>query len=397
MNTKRLFILGLCGGIMLLIWGAWITVNAQESTLTPMEELGKALFFDPDLSAEGNQSCAACHDPTVGYTGAVHEVNIGGGVYPGSIADRYGNRKPPAAAYAGSSPTLHYNEEEEVWVGGMFWDGRATGDVLGDPLAEQAQGPFLNPLEQALPDAQALCLKVKESSYAALFEKAWGAGSLDCETDVAGTYERIGRAIAAYERSGEVNPFSSKYDYFLAGEATLTEQEAAGLALFVGKGKCSECHLIEPGPNGEPPLFTDFTYDNLGLPRNPDNPFYTMPADWNPDGADWVDSGLGGYLESAGYPPDVYEREMGKHKVPTLRNVGLMPFASMVKAYGHNGYFKSLEDVVHFYNTRDMGEWPEPEFALTVNREELGHLGLTQDEEAALVAFLMTLSDGYQP
>jgi cytochrome c peroxidase len=397
MNARRLLILVLFGGVTLLILGALTTAGAQESPLTPKEELGKSLFFDKNLSAEGNQACAACHDPAVGYTGPNQEVNTSGGVYPGSVAGRYGNRKPPAAAYAGSAPNLHYDKESEAWFGGMFWDGRATGDTLGDPLAEQAQGPFLNPLEQALPDAQALCLKVKASSYAKLFEEVWGAGSLDCEKDVTGTYERIARSIAAYERSSEVNPFTSKYDYYLAGKATLTAQEALGLELFNGKANCANCHVSQPGPNGEPPVFTDFTYDNLGSPKNPANPFYTMPAEFNPDGANWVDYGLGAYLKSAGQSADVYEPEMGKHKVPTLRNVALAPSADVVKAYGHNGYFKSLEQIVHFYNTRDVGDWPEPEVSANMNTEELGNLGLTQDEEAALVAFLKTLSDGYQP
>jgi cytochrome c peroxidase len=120
-----------------------------------------------------------------------------------------------------------------------------------------------------------------------------------------------------------------------------------------------------------------------------------MPPVWNPDGADFVDLGLGGFLMSAGYPPEVYEPEFGKQKVPTLRNVDLRPSPDFVKAYTHNGVFKSLEDVVHFYNTRDVLEWPPPEVPENVNSDELGDLGLTPEEEAAVVAFLKTLSDGF--
>ena len=116
---------------------------------------------------------------------------------------------------------------------------------------------------------------------------------------------------------------------------------------------CSSCHSLEAGPDGYP-LFTDFGYDNLGVPKNPDNPFYDMPTAWNPDGENWVDYGLGGYLKSAGYDPEVYEPELGKQKVPTLRNVDLRPSEDFVKAYGHNGYFKSLEDIVFFYHWRAM-------------------------------------------
>jgi cytochrome c peroxidase len=275
---------------------------------------------------------------------------------------------------------------------------------LGDPLAEQAQGPFLNPLEQNNPNPRIVCNKVRASAYASLFKQVWGSGSLDCVKDVRGTYERIARSIAAYERSAEVNPFSSKYDYYLKGQAALTPQEEEGLALFNGKGLCSACHVSD----GERPLFTDFTYDNLGVPKNPANPFYRMPRKWNPAGAEWVDAGLGGFLKSHGYAPEVYEPEMGKVRVPSLRNVDLRPHPDFVKAYSHNGYFKSLKAIVHFYNTRDVLPvcssstptpgvdcWPGPEFAVTVNHDELGNLGLTDAEEDALVAFMKTLSDGY--
>lgn len=283
----------------------------------------------------------------------------------------------------------------------MFWDGRATGERLGDPLTEQAQGPFLNPLEQNNPSAWAVCNKVNDSSYAVLFEEVWGPGSLNL-SDVPGTYDLIALSIAAYERSVEMNPLTSKYDCYLAGEVKLTKQEKKGLNLFKGKGKCSSCHISKPGPMGEPPLFTDFTYDNLGVPENPDNPFYTMPPEWNPDGEDWVDLGLSGFLANVGYGPDVYEPELGKVKVPTLRNVDKRPNEDFVKAYAHNGYFKSLEEIVHFYNTRDVpGEgwngtpWPAPEVSDNVNTAELGDLKLTPMQEEAIVAFMKTFSDGY--
>jgi cytochrome c peroxidase len=343
--------------------------------------LGKAIFFDTNLSVNGTQSCASCHAPAVGYTGPDSQVNASGAVYPGAIPTRFGNRKPPAAAYAGDSPGLHYDEIAREWVGGMFWDGRATGGTLGDPLAEQAQGPFLNPLEQAMPDARAVCTGVAVSTYADLFEEVWGPGSLGCTGDVGGAYERIARSIAAYERSPEVNPFSSKFDLFWdkAKKARkdvtkikigssrdpyrwqayrglgLTDTELQGLAAFndPNRANCASCHALTPGPAGYP-LFTDFSYHNLGVPKNPANPFYTMPPKWNPDGQNWVDYGLGGYLKSAGYAPAVYEPELGKFKVPTLRNVDLRPSSGLVKAYAHNGYFKSLPDILRFYAWRGM-------------------------------------------
>ena len=393
-------------GLVVLLVGAGI---AFAQGLTTQEQLGKDLFFDTNLSTPSGQSCAACHAPNVGWTGPDPAINAGGAVYEGAVPGRFGNRKPPATAYAGDSPLLYFDGTN--WVGGMFWDGRATGKRLKDPLAEQAQGPFLNPLEQNVPDSRTLCGKIRSSSYAALFEEAWGKGSLECGDDVGRTYDRVARSIAAYERSGEANPFTSKFDYRSKKKAAFSEEEKAGLALFEGKGKCAECHPNKPARKGKPPVFTDFTYDNLGVPKNPANPFYSMPAKWNPEGAAFVDPGLGGTLKDAGYTAKTFKTEMGKFKVPTLRNVDRRPSPGFVKAYGHNGYFKSLKEIVHFYNTRDVLErcegkpdprpgvncWPAPEVSANLNREELGNLGLTDAEENAIVAFLGTLTDGYVP
>ena len=203
-----LIVLALVLGLYAL--GLQTSALAQEPDPAPgnIVTLGRAIFFDPELSINGRQSCAACHAPEVGFTGPDGLVNASGAVYEGALPNHYGNRKPPTSAYAGDSPRLYYDETEGAWFGGMFWDGRATGWALHDPLAEQAQGPFLNPLEQAIANAQVLCIKIKQADYASLFEEVWGAGSLNCAKDVNGVYERIGRSVAAYERSAEVNPFS---------------------------------------------------------------------------------------------------------------------------------------------------------------------------------------------
>ena len=160
--------------------------------------------------------------------------------------------------------------------------------------------------------------------------------------------------------------------------------------------RASSAHSSAQGDDGEPPVFTDFTFHNIGTPKNPDNPFYTQPRRINPDGEDFIDPGLGGFLESAGYAADVYLAEWGKHKVPTLRNIDARPSEDFVRAYGHNGVFKSLEEIVHFYNTRDVEDWPAAEVQENVN-PFIGNLGLTADEEAAIVAFMKTLTDGYKP
>lgn len=391
MFAKRFVVFAGVFVLLIILFGSFATSQAQ-GTLTPIEQLGKELFFDTNLSINGQQSCASCHDPKWGFTGPDSAVNAGPAIYQGALPNHFGNRRPPSAAYAGESPILHYDVDEEVWIGGMFWDGRATGDRLGHPLADQALGPFLNPLEQALPDERLACLVVRKADYAGLFEQVWGEGAIDCVRDVYGTYDRIALSIAEYEQSIEVNPFSSRYDAYLAGNTSaLNAQELWGLELFEGKALCSACHPSEPGPYGEPPLFTDFTYDNLGTPRNMENPFYSMPPAFNPDGWGWIDPGLGGFLQSIGRPG--YMDEWGKHKVPTLRNVDMRPNPGDVRSYAHNGFFKSLEEIVHFYNTRDVEFWPPPEVALNVNTDELGDLGLTAEEEAAIVAFLGTLTD----
>lgn len=413
--------------LSILMLGLFVTPAAGlGESLSDQELLGKELFFDKRLSSPGGQSCADCHGPKVGFTGPVAGINKKGSVYPGAFRQRFGNRKPPTAAYGGAAPNFHYDAAEGLFIGGMFWDGRATGAVAGSPLADQAMGPFLNPVEQNNPSEEAVCFKVAQGPYARLYEKVFGM--IDCATRTDDghlqSYKNFAVAIAAYESSIEVSPYDAKFDQVMAGAAEFTEQEALGWEIFNNQGLCAECH-----PGGLFSDFTDFTYDNLGLPKNPDNPFYHMDTvtlddgtPINPDGAAWVDPGLAGFL---GGLPDSYFTDLGltksaavadaqgKHKVPTLRNVDQRPGPGVVKTFGHNGYFSSLEGIVHFYNTRDIKEecpqllamdeamaqncWPAPEVGDNLNIDELGDLGLSADEEAALVVFMGTLSDGYRP
>ena len=399
---------------------------------TPTEQLGRAIFFDETLSLNENQSCASCHDPAAGWTGGTALINAHGAVYEGSIPGAFGDRKPPSAAYATQSPIL-FMDRAGLFTGGNFWDGRATGERLGNPAAEQAQGPFLNPKEQALPDRACVVYRVCMAAYpVALNDLVPGACAISWPSDtdtVCRTpadlvalsdadreqaniaYDLIAFAIAAYEASPEVNAFTSKFDYAHGGKGKgkgpkaskvkLSREEQRGLALFRGKAKCAKCHTL----GDQPALFTDFTFDNLGLPPNPENPVYATSPDF-------VDAGLGGFLASRPDYADFAQENRGKHKVPTLRNVAQGP-EGLIKAYGHNGYFKSLEGIVHFYNTRDVKPtcpgayteaealaaacWPAPEVAENLNTEELGDLGLTPADEAAIVAFLKTLSDNFDP
>src|SRR5450756_2828170 len=242
MRSKTIFALALAAAAL---WLLAVTGASIQGTLSPNEILGKKLLFDTNLSTPPGQACAACHGPGVGYTGPDASINAAGAVYEGAVPGRFGNRKPPTAAYAGDSPKLHY--DGTTWVGGMFWDGRATGWTRGDPLAEQAQGPFLNPLEQNNDSPATVVTKVAASTYAPLFKQVWGPGSFS-PAYVSLAYERIARSIAAYERSKEVNPFSSKFDAYLDNKAKLTKQEDDGFQLFLGKGNCANCHSTTPGP-----------------------------------------------------------------------------------------------------------------------------------------------------
>jgi cytochrome c peroxidase len=370
--------------------------EAPLTTDNALVDLGRAVFFDEGLSINGKQSCASCHDPDWGWTGSSSEVNDAGAVYQGALPGRFGDRKPPSSAYATLSPVFHFDEGEGLFIGGNFWDGRATGLRLGNPAAEQALGPFLNPVEQALHVPKDVVKRVCKA-YADLYYAAW---EVDCDATDPEAYDNVGLAIAEFEASVESNAFTSKFDAWRHGEVELTEQEELGLELFVDedKGKCVLCHVLEV--DGEPALFTDFSFDNLGIPENPENPRYPVH-----------DPGLGGFLQTQPEWAAMADGEMGKHKVPTLRNVDLRPDEADIKAYGHNGYFKSLWEIVHFYNSRDVKPvcagaftsaqaiaadcWPAPEIAENVNVDELGNLGLSYEEEMAIVAFLKTLSDGF--
>ncbi len=346
-----------------------VEVSAE---LSKKEQLGKLLFFEKSLSTPVGQDCSDCHKPEFAFA----DPDTGLPVSKGAVEGRYGNRNDMPAAYSAYVPPLHKDTVEDIWVGGLFWDGRANS------LEEQAMGPPLNPLEMANLDTISIRDKLKVLEYADKFIEIYGTDAFD---DPSTAFSYMADALAAYERSAELNRFDSKYDYFLKGEAELTAQEIRGMGLFVAeqKGNCAACHPSTPSEDGTPPLFTDFTYDNLGAPKNPENPFYTISPELNPDGFSYVDLGLAVTVEDPA--------ENGKFRVPTLRNAALTP------PYLHNGVFKTLYQVVAFYNTRDVAPWPPPEVDENVNDEELGDLGLTNQEVEDIVAFLLTLTDGWTP
>ncbi|HQH17472.1 MAG TPA: cytochrome c peroxidase [Smithella sp.] len=380
-----------------------------------LQALGEKIFFDKTLSSPSGMSCAACHDSHAGWSGPDSAVNQASNIYPGAISTRFGNRKPNSVAYATYAPILHTRSEggDILFVGGNFWDGRATGCLLGNPAADQAQQPFLDKVEHNLKDAADVVKLVEISHYAGEFGRICDFMGLDKKLDeqsqIQLKFGYIGLALAAFENSSKVNAFTSKYDAFLRGEVQLTAQEKRGLKIFEEKGKCAECHPNKLSNKRELPLFTDFTYDNLGIPANPDNPWYRMDKSINPSGTEWIDEGLGGFLKTQPQYASLARANLGRHRVPTLRNVDKRPDARFARRYGHNGYFRDLQSVIHFYNTRDVqpfnkavggldarGKWPKPEVQENVNRDEMGDLKLTRQEEDDLLVFLRTLNDGYK-
>ena len=417
-----------------------------------VELLGKLLLYDKHLSVNRNEACAFCHMPETGFTGSISELNRTTGSYPGSVRTRFSERKPQSHAYAPLSPVLHYNPGQGDLVGGNFWDMRATGRRLGNPAAEQAQGPPTNPVEMGLPDIACAVYRASQRPYRALFELVWGqqAFAIAWPNDVEevcarpgpppardplpvhlsaidrgramSTFDQMAQSIAGYEASAEVTSFTSKFDAVLADKAKFTPQEKAGYDLFRGKAQCNACHR-DGGP-GEDPLFTDFTASNIGIPANPRLPYYrenqpdALGYVANEAGLSFVDGGVGSFLTKGhplSQPSAVDERWLklapdnrGRFQVPTLRNVDKRPFPSFVKAYGHNGYFTSLKSIVHFYNTRDVLPrckpndpdegttcWPAPELTENMNTKRVGRLGLFDEEENALVSFMQTLTDGF--
>jgi cytochrome c peroxidase len=326
------------------------------------EQLGKELFLDQGLSQPGGQACADCHAPTAAFRDPESDHTTSMGVVTG----RFGTRNAPTAMYAASIPPLHY---EGRWIGGQFWDGRA------DTLDAQAAGPLLNPREMNNPDRASVVAKVRAAPYAATFRELYGTHALD---DVDQAFAHITDAIASYERGPELSPFNSRYDRYIAGSGSLTAQELRGYQVF--NANCASCHPA--------PLFTDFSYANVGVPRY-DN---SMALTADPS---FVDHGLATTVMS--------DREDGTFRVPTLRNI------TRTAPYGHNGYFENLPYMLEFLNTRDVGSvdvstcsrspgskarcaWPAPEIPSTITRQ-VGNLGLTSGDLEDLAAFLDTLSD----
>jgi cytochrome c peroxidase len=449
----------------------------QNTGTEAIETLGELMNFDQDMSPNRNQACMSCHMPYAGFSGPIPSVNLTMVAYPGTVHFRAGKRTPQRHPYAPFFPVLQYNQEQNLFFGGNFWDSRATGYLLRNPDAEQAQGPPVDTQEMGFPDTACVAFRLSQAKYRPLFELVWGKGSLDinfpseteriCHTPggafgenttpiplspedrtrANAVYGHWGQSIDSYEQSVQVSAFSSKFDAFVKGNYTMTRDEMAGYNLFKGKGNCNSCHVdgrgtVKPGQTdtstiatANPPLFTCFGSANEGLPLNPRNAFYyeTTPDSFgftpNPYGFGYRDLGLGTFLRSgfgSGPNPNVTWRKLAptidaQMQVVTVRNVAMTPPQCPTteapgpyfqKGFFHNGYIKSLKQLVHFYNTRDEFQFPVtsghcpagttekvdcwPKYEVKNNLDmTTGNLGLTDQEENQIVAFLETLTDGF--
>ncbi|QUX96024.1 methylamine utilization protein MauG [Marinomonas sp. CT5] len=345
------------------------------ATTDPKAMLGAQLFFDTSLSKERNQSCGTCHDIGNAFVDKRREA-LSGAVSLGSDGSSMGGRNTPTAAYAAFSPAFHRMTNGE-YRGGQFLDGRASG------LPQQAEGPFLNPLEMAMPSAAVVVDRVRENErYETLFNSVYGEGVLN---DPAKGYAAITNAIASFEQTAMFMPFDSKYDRSLRGEVALTPQEELGKTLFFSQQftNCNSCHQLHKSPLHSQETFTNYEFRNIGVPANPD----LMAQNGNKKDLGLLDN------------PSIDDpKQAGKFKVPSLRNV------AVTGPYMHNGVFKDLRTVVLFYdkynnpkrtiNPETGKPWAKPEVAENIDLVELQKGPALPDQRVdAIVAFLKTLTD----
>jgi cytochrome c peroxidase len=389
----RWLAIAVIGAVLAGCGGGGAAAGASEVALSPAAALGEKIFFDASLSASGQMSCATCHAEAT-----AHATNDPAVVVPagGEALTTPGFRNAPSLRYLNLTPAFFFDKEGTP-TGGFNRDGRANS------LTEQVERPFLAAHEMANDTAAAVVEKAKSAAWADEFRRVFGAAILDAP-DAA--FDRMRFALSRYQQeNNDFHPFDSKYDLFIAGKVALTGRELQGLALFndPARGNCAACHPSGRASDGSPPLFTDFTYDNIGVPRNP-----AIPA--NAD-ARYFDLGL-----CAPFRTDLANRTdlCGAFKVPTLRNVAI------TAPYFHNGRFRTLREVVAFYVRRDTNpeEWyPRaadgsvnkfddlpPAYIKNVNTTEVPYnqrLGdapaLSADEIDLVVEFLQTLTDGYRP
>ena len=326
--------------------------------------LGSAIFHDTSLSNPPGQSCATCHDPAKAF------ADPGKDTSPGALEGKVGNRNAPSLMYLKYVMPFGKEEWSTEWRGGFFWDGRAN------TLQEQARGPILNPLEMNN-TVEGAAKALKAAGYAPLIKSLYG----DLNDDEAWV-DAATDALAEFQLTDTFAPFTSKFDYSEAGLVKLTKQEERGHQIFNAKGMCIDCHS---GRFDAHNIFTQFKFHNILVPKNPGLGFYDLPKDSNPDGRKYIDPGLANNPHLTG---EDKKQAFGQFRSPSLRNVAI------TAPYMHNGVFKTLREVIQFYNKME-NFWPAETFE-NQSRMINTQLNLTPEEIQALVAFLKTLTDGYE-
>ena len=379
-----------------LPWAPPASSAAAYARADAIAALGRKLFFDPALSASGHTACASCHDPAHAFSAANPQpVQLGG-----PHLSRPGIRAVPSLMYGQDAPafTLHYFEAEDEGdesvdqgpTGGRDWDGRV------DRARDQAALPLLDVNEMANATPASVVAAVAAAVYADEVRQLYGK---DVFADTVKAFGAITQALEFYQETpAAFSPFTSEYDAFLRGRARLSTAEARGLALFNDpqKGNCAQCHKSAVSADGRPPLFTDFGYAALGLPRNS-----AIPANADPT---YFDLGLCG---PARHDLAQQAQYCGFFKAPSLRN------AALRQSFYHNGIVHTLRQAVAFYAERDSApeKWyPMPQhgtlakfndlpsaYAANVSQEPpFGPKRVLSDADIDdLTAFLATLTDGY--
>lgn len=359
-----------------------VSKTTPKETLSPQAALGRDIFNDVSLSASGQQSCATCHQSAYGHASA-RGLEAGGPDMQGM-----GQRNVPSIRYVGFNSALSFDKEGKA-SGGFFWDGRANS------LQAQAMQPFLNPLEMANPDAATVVQKLSRSTYAARFTALHGSAIWQ---QPGRAFAAMAEALAAYQKEDpDFHRFDSRFDQVMQGRARFNAAEERGWALFKDeeKGNCAACHTAEPGADGAPPLFTDHSYDNLGVPRHPG-----LPRRLHASGFDL------GLCNNPSLPTHVSAAALcGAFKVPSLRNVAVR------QAFFHNAALTDLREVLVFYATRDTdtkrwyGKGPAfndlpATYQRNVNRSEVPYdrksgerPRLSEQDIDDVLAFLQTLTD----
>lgn len=329
--------------------------------LSDTARLGKLMFFDTNLSQPKGISCATCHSPSTAFSDP-RMTAFSEGVDPKHLTDR----NSIAISYNILAPQRQGAVVRGVieTVGGFFWDGRAH------VLEAQAFSPLLNANEMNNGTIANAANKIKSASYFEDFKKVFNDKNLK-DDQLIMYYAML--ALKSFQKSFQVNPYTSKFDFFMKGEVALTDAEMRGWKLFQDtvKTKCSLCHVSDINPFTNTIVFTDYSYDNIGTPKHPSQIGMA------------IDSG------AALSEPIRNPLEIAMFRTPTLRNV------NRTAPYMHNGVFETLEDVMDFYNHRDDRTKYTPEYEPTMNTEDVKSLDLSDNEIKDIIAFLKTLDDGY--